>query len=91
MINKYYAKGKNNRTFSKYWKSNTYELIQKIIESKNKVIGRLLFLFRVNNNNICGLKKIIPYGFSGFSIILIGYVLMNILSNYPPREIGISP
>ena len=29
--------------------------------------------------------------FSGFSIIYIGYVVMNILMNYPPREMGISP
>ncbi len=29
--------------------------------------------------------------FQGFSIIFIGYVIMNILTNYPPREIGISP
>ena len=84
-------KEKINRHFFKYWKSITYQLIQKVIESQNKVIGRLLFLFRVNNKNAVVLRKIIPYSFSGFSIIFIGYVVMNILTNYPPREIGISP
>ncbi len=86
-------KEKTNRSFFKYWKSVTYYglRIQKVIESHNKVIGRILSLFRVNNGNTFVLRKIIPYGFSGFSIILIGYVLMNILTNYPPREIGISP
>ncbi|HEX2407012.1 MAG TPA: hypothetical protein VHJ38_07365 [Nitrososphaeraceae archaeon] len=86
-------KEKTNRSFFKYWKSITYYglRIQKVIESHNKVIGRILSLFRVNNGNTFVLRKIIPYGFSGFSIILIGYVLLNILTNYPPREIGISP
>jgi hypothetical protein len=84
-------KEKINRPFFKYWKSITYDLIQKAIESQNKVIGRLLFLFRVNNNTAVILRKIIPYVFSGGSIIFIGYVLMNIFTNYPPRVIGISP
>jgi len=84
-------KEKINRPFFKYWKSITYDLIQKAIESQNKVIGRLLFLFRVNNSTAVILRKIIPYVFSGGSIIFIGYVLMNILTNYPPRVIGISP
>ena len=84
-------KEKIRRPFFKYWKSITYDLIQKAIESQNKVIGRLLFLFRVNNSNAIILRKIIPYVFSGGSIIFIGYVLMNILTNYPPKVIGISP
>jgi hypothetical protein len=84
-------KEKINIPFFKYWKSITYDLIQKAIESQNKVIGRLLFLFRVNNSNAVILRKIIPYVFSGGSIIFIGYVLMNIFTNYPPRVIGISP
>ena len=84
-------KEKISRPFFKYWKSITYDLIQKAIESQNKVIGRLLFLFRVNNSNAVILRKIIPYVFSGGSIIFIGYVLMNIFTNYPPRVIGISP
>ena len=84
-------KEKINRPFFNYWKSITYDLIQKAIESQNKVIGRLLFLFRVNNSNAVILRKIIPYVFSGGSIIFIEYVLMNIFTNYPPRVIGISP
>ena len=36
------------------------------------------------------LKRIISYTFSGFSITFIGYLLINILNNYPPREIGIT-
>ena len=78
-------KEKINRPFFKYWKSITYDLIQKAIESQNKVIARLIFLFRVNNSNAVVLRKIIPYVFSGGSIIFIGYVLMNIFTNYPPH------
>ena len=84
-------KHKINRPFLKYWKFITYNLIQKAIESQNKVIGRFLFLFRINNSNAVVLRKIIPFSLSGFSIIFIGYVLMNIFTNYPPRVIGISP
>ncbi len=85
-------KEKINRPFLKYWKSITYELrIQTILEWQNKVIGILLFLFILNTRNEFLSSKIIPYVFSGFSIIFIGYVLMNIFANYPPREIGISP
>ena len=81
-------KEKINRPF---FKSITYELrIQKIREWQNKFIGRL-FLFRLNRRNEFLSRKTIAYVFSGFSIIFIGYVLMNILTNYPPREIGISP
>ena len=83
-------KEKINRPFLKYWKFSKYKLIQKVIESQNKVIERL-FLFRVNISNSYVLKEIIPYVFSGFTIIFIGYILTNILTNYPPREIGISP
>jgi hypothetical protein len=61
------------------------------MESQNKVMRRLLFLFKVNISNAFVLREIIPYVFSGFSIIFIGYVIMNILTNYPTREIGISP
>lgn len=83
-------KEKINRPFLKYWKLSKYKLIKKVIESQNKVIERL-FLFRVNISNSYVLKEIIPYVFSGFTIIFMGYVIMNILTNYPPREIGISP
>ena len=85
-------KEKINRPFFKNWKSITYELrIQKIREWQNKVNGRFIFLFRLNRRNEFLSRKTIAYVFSGFSIIFIGYVLMNILTNYPPREIGISP
>jgi hypothetical protein len=84
-------KEKINIPILKYWKFITYNLIQKAIESQNKVIGRFLFMFRINNSNAVVLRKIIPYSLSGFSIIFIGYVLMNIFTNYPPRVIGISP
>jgi hypothetical protein len=82
---------KINRPFLKYWKFSIYRLIKKIMESQNKVMRRLLFLFKVNISNAFVLREIIPYVFSGFSIIFIGYVIMNILTNYPTREIGISP
>ena len=85
-------KEKINRPFFKNWKPITYGLrIQKIREWQNKVNGRFIFLFRLNRRNEFLSRKTIAYIFSGFSIIFIGYVLMNILTNYPPREIGISP
>ena len=37
------------------------------------------------------LKKGFSYAFSGFSIIFVVYILINIFNNYPPRLIGISP
>ena len=56
-------KEKINRPFFKYWKSFTsYELrVPKAIESKNKVLGRLFFLFRGSSYNAVILRKIIPY------------------------------
>jgi hypothetical protein len=80
-----------NIPFFKCWKSITHNQIQKILKFQKNVIGRLLFLFRINNSNDALFRKIIPYVLSGFSIIFIAYVIMNILTNYPPREIGISP
>jgi hypothetical protein len=83
---------KINRPFFKNWKPITYELrIQEIREWQNKVNGRFIFLFRLNRLNEFLSRKTIAIIFSGFSIIFIVYVLMNILTNYPPREIGISP
>jgi hypothetical protein len=83
--------------FLKYWKFNTLDKlrINKIIEWLAKCIDNLCALFSrsTNNNtrnNYFQLKKIIPFVFSGFSIIFIGYLIMNIIINYPPREIGIS-
>jgi hypothetical protein len=80
-----------NIPFFKCWKSITHNPIQKILKFQKNVIGRLLFLFRINSSNDSLFRKNIPYVFSGFSIIFIAYVIMNILTNYPPREIGISP
>jgi len=41
--------------------------------------------------NAVFITKVFSYAFSGFAIVFIGYVLINILNNYPPRMIGISP
>lgn len=46
---------------------------------------------RIIINDVFVLRKIIYYIFSGFSLTFIGYIMINILNNYPPREIGISP
>lgn len=35
--------------------------------------------------------KALSYAFSGFSIIFIGYILIDTLLHYPPEMIGISP
>ena len=37
------------------------------------------------------LKEIMSYAFSGFSIVFMIYILINIIDNYPPKIIGISP
>ena len=85
-------KEKINRPFLKYSKSIINELrIQKAKEWQNKFIERYINLFRGHNSNVSLFKKVTSYVCSGFSIIFIGYVLMNILTNYPPRVIGISP
>jgi hypothetical protein len=35
--------------------------------------------------------KTLSYAFSSFSIILVGYILIDTFLNYPPKMIGISP
>ena len=76
----------------KYWKNIKYEFrIQKIVNWYNKVIKRPISLTDKSNSNAFLFRRIISYTFSGFSIIFIGYLLMNILNNYPPNEIGITP
>jgi hypothetical protein len=35
--------------------------------------------------------KTLSYAFSGFSIILVGYILIETFLNYPPKLIGVSP
>jgi hypothetical protein len=85
-------KEKLNRPFLKYSKSIINELrIQKAKERQNKFIERCNNWFTGDNSVVCLFKKVTSYVCSGFSIIFIGYVLMNILTNYPPRVIGISP
>jgi hypothetical protein len=81
-----------NKPFLKYSKFIINELrIQKVKDWQNKFIKRYFDLFRGYNSNVSLFKKVTSYVCSGFSIIFIGYVLMNILTNYPPRVIGISP
>ena len=70
---------KIDKNFLKFWK-NIFELS---FQEK--------FPFRTIINDIFIMRKTIPYVFSGFSIVFIGYIIINILNNYPPKEIGISP
>ena len=35
--------------------------------------------------------KTLSYAFSGFSIMFVGYILIDTFLNYPPKNIGISP
>jgi len=37
------------------------------------------------------LIKFLSYAVSGFSIVFISYILIETLSNYPPKLMGISP
>ncbi|MFB5599984.1 MAG: hypothetical protein ACE5SW_07140 [Nitrososphaeraceae archaeon] len=80
--------------FSKYLKSTTCSklIIHKSIEWSGKVSEKLVFIFyKPKKHNGFILRKIIPYVFSGFSIIFIGYLLLNIINDYPPKIIGIYP
>jgi hypothetical protein len=85
-------KEKIDRSFYKNWITIAYPTIraQKLTKKYNKVIARFLSSLKVTSSNF-SLRKIITYTFSGFSIIFIGYILMGILTHYPPRLIGISP
>ena len=49
----------------------------------------LISVLKINKNK--GLVNAFSYAFSGFSIIVIGYILISIFLNYPPKMIGISP
>ena len=49
----------------------------------------LISVLKINKNK--ALLKALPYAFSGFSTIFVGYILINIFLNYPPKMIGISP
>ena len=48
-------------------------------------------LYKLTFQKIFSYKDIIYFMFSGFSIVFIGYIIINILNNYPPKVIGISP
>ena len=50
-----------------------------------------LFIPISNKNKNKALLNAFSYAFSGFSIIVIGYILINVFLNYPPKIIGISP
>ena len=85
-------KSKGDIIFFKYWKNIKYEFrIQKVIDWYNKISKKLFSLTDKHNSNAFLYRRIISYTFSGFSIIFIGYLLMNIFNNYPPHEIGITP
>ena len=76
----------------KYWKNIKCEFRnQKVIDWYNKVIKSPISLSDEYNSNAFLFRRIISYTFSGFSIIFIGYLLINILNNYPPNIIGITP
>ena len=64
----------------------------KTLKWYNKIVnsGIQTFLFERKNTDLRIFKKIIYYAFSGFSILFIGYLLLTILNNYPPRELGVS-
>ncbi len=49
----------------------------------------LIPVLKVNKNKT--ILKALSYVFSGFSIIFVGYVLIETFLNYPPKMIGISP
>ena len=58
---------------------------------QNEVEGSISLSGRISKCNVFLFRKIISYTFSGFSIIFVGYLLINILNNYPPIISGISP
>ena len=49
----------------------------------------LISVFKINKNK--ALLNAFSYAFSGFSINVIGSILVNIFLNYPPKMLGISP
>jgi hypothetical protein len=49
----------------------------------------LISVLKINKNK--DLLIALSYAFSGFSTIFVGYILINIILNYPPKMIGISP
>jgi hypothetical protein len=88
----------NNNIFLKYWNSIVYNelrILKLIGEKNNKVIEQKQSISISESckrkNDLSFLKRIISYSFSGFSIIFICYLLLNILNNYPAKELGITP
>ena len=49
----------------------------------------LVTILKLNRNKV--FLKSLSYTVSGFSLIFIGYLLIEILLNYPPKMTGISP
>lgn len=62
---------------------------EKINRNLNKYWKNIIY--KLTFQKMFSYKDIIHYIFSGFSIAFIGYIIINILNNYPPRVIGISP
>ena len=62
---------------------------EKIDRNLNKYWKNIIY--KLTFQKMFSYKDIIHYIFSGFSIAFIGYIIINILNNYPPRVIGISP
>ena len=58
---------------------------------QKEVGGSISLSGRISKCNVFLFRKIISYTFSGFSIIFVGYLLIDILNNYPPIISGISP
>jgi hypothetical protein len=84
-----------NNIFLKYWNCIAYydfRILKLISDNRNKVIeqNQTSSIFGLRKNDFSLFKKIILYAFSGFSIVFICYLLLNILNNYPPRELGIT-
>ena len=87
-----------NNIFLKYLNNIAYyelRILKSIEENNNKVIEQNQSISISGSgrrkSDLSLFKKIILYSFSGFSIIFICYLLLNILNNYPPKELGITP
>ncbi len=57
----------------------------------NPVVVDALTTWNTEESHSFPLIKAFSYAFSGFSIIVIGYILINIFLNYPPKMIKIFP
>lgn len=61
--------------------SGIIKLLQDLIFYLTDIIIIILFY----------LEKLFLILFQDFQLFILGYILINILINYPPREIGITP